>query len=656
MRTVSDSDLTPERTVPSKRARKPARLRKEALRTSHPLSVRDQRSLVSEFAAPREETVGAASSPRTTETPGEVLATSEPTLVSNLVVTRQRRQRVEIDLVCGSITEVRADAYVVGVFRNVTPDGATAAIDRELNGALHELIARRMVSGEVGEVTSFPTGRHRLNAGAVMMAGLGTIASYSDVTLELVGESIMRTALLTRLNDFAIVPLGAASGSYAGISFEMLLRGFVRALNTVPDGRLRGFTVCELNPERFNALRQTLYTLMRGDLFGDIEITLHEQRLPAPIATRSVTAPSVPEAVYLLVREDITQQGAYVAASVLTAGGKAAIVQGRQPIKDSDLDALAKKVAAQGVSDDEMSAFGTKLADMVLPREIRDLLGDELGAASGVTSRSLVVVHDAAMSRVPWETVQIGKAAPALGGGLTHRYDGGVLSVAKWREEGPTTQGLNVLLIVNPTEDLDGAEREGERITKLFSGLPGVTLDVLHAKEATRRELLRRFQLGKYDVMHYAGHAFFDPDNRARSGILCAGREVLAGADLASLSKLPSLVFFNACESARTRRSDGSERKIDEPTRGTIGLAESFLAGGVANYLGTYWPVSDTGAETFATTFYTALLRGDPLGPSLIKGRQAVRDKKLGDWANYVLYGRSEFKLALGSGRQTNPV
>ncbi len=128
-------------------------------------------------AARRDKTATAAVTPRTMEAPGEVLAAAGPTLVSNLVVTRQRRQRIEIDLVCGSITEVRADAYVVGVFRNVTPDGASAAIDRELNGALHELIARRMVSGEVGEVTSFPTGRHRLNAGAVMMAGLGTIAS-----------------------------------------------------------------------------------------------------------------------------------------------------------------------------------------------------------------------------------------------------------------------------------------------------------------------------------------------------------------------------------------------------------------------------------------------------------------------------------------------
>jgi CHAT domain len=145
------------------------------------------------------------------------------------------------------------------------------------------------------------------------------------------------------------------------------------------------------------------------------------------------------------------------------------------------------------------------------------------------------------------------------------------------------------------------------------------------------------------------------PSQRLSPRCNCEHVQPLSG-DFIRMSKLPSLVFFNAGEAARVRRSDGSERKFDEPTRGTIGFAESFLAGGVANYLGTYWPVNDTGAEAFATALYSALLRGDALGPSLIKGRHAVRDKKLGDWANYVLHGRPEFTLALGSGRQTNPV
>jgi CHAT domain-containing protein len=81
-------------------------------------------------------------------------------------------------------------------------------------------------------------------------------------------------------------------------------------------------------------------------------------------------------------------------------------------------------------------------------------------------------------------------------------------------------------------------------------------------------------------------------------------------------------------------------------TRGTIGFAESFLAGGVANYLGTYWPVNDAAAEIFAGTFYGALLQGEGLGAALLNGRKALLDASFGDWANYVLYGDPDFRMA----------
>jgi hypothetical protein len=289
-----------------------------------------------------------------------------------------------------------------------------------------------MVSGEVGEITSFPTGRHRLGAGTVMLAGLGTIDTYSDNSLELVGESIMRTVLLTRLSDFAIVPLGAASGGNVDMAFEKLLSGFLRALSTVPDGRLRGFSICELDPARFNELRQTLYRLLRSNIFGQVEITINEQRLPLPPVTRAALRAGFPETVYLLVREEPTEPGtANVAASVLTPGGKAAIVQGRRRVEDRDIDDIAKKLAESGIPNDRIAEFGKRLVTRILPDEVSDLLAQELKITDASPSRPLVVVHDASMSRIPWETIQIGGAAPALRGGLTHRYDGGVISVAK---------------------------------------------------------------------------------------------------------------------------------------------------------------------------------------------------------------------------------
>jgi CHAT domain-containing protein len=89
------------------------------------------------------------------------------------------------------------------------------------------------------------------------------------------------------------------------------------------------------------------------------------------------------------------------------------------------------------------------------------------------------------------------------------------------------------------------------------------------------------------------------------------------------------------------------QEKINEPVRGTVGFAEAFLAGGVANYVGTYWPVGDEAARKFAETFYGALLAGRPMGDAMIEARHAVRDLAVGaaDWADYVFYGNPRFVL-----------
>lgn len=614
------------------------------------LSAREQRNLAADLVAPPggPEDTPSAATPDPTRlggNSGSVVLAGDSRFLTNFVVRRSAVRRVELDLVLGSITEVRADAYVVGLFRNVHPGGAFAAVDRELGGALGEIVSRKMVSGEAGEVASFPTGRHRFGAAAVLVAGLGSFERYSDDVLELAAENVTRTALLTRLDDFAIVPVGAASGSTVAGALHALLRGFVRALSSFSDGRLRGITLCETDETRFSELRIATMDLLRGGLFGDMEVVLNERRLPeVTTERRSPASPTGPEPVYLLVRQEVDQQGqASVVASVLTAGGKAAIVQARKELDIAALNTEAAKLTRNGLKAADADGFGAKLAVLALPGDTIDVLDREL-SLDGV-NRPLVVVHDAPMSRVPWEAILVKGKAPARQGGVIHRYDGGSLSVTKWSDDRAAARDLKVLLVIDPTEDLDGARKEGERIRKLLRARD-IQFRELEGPQARKGELLRCFQSGEYDLVHYAGHAFFDPNHRAGSGILCHGHEVLSGGDLASLRQLPSLMFFNACESARVRRPGGLQAASNEPVRGTIGFAESFLAGGVANYLGTYWPVDDDAAEAFATEFYSMLLDGKTLGDAVLRGRQAVFGQGSGDWADYVLYGITSFRLA----------
>jgi CHAT domain-containing protein len=273
------------------------------------------------------------------------------------------------------------------------------------------------------------------------------------------------------------------------------------------------------------------------------------------------------------------------------------------------------------------------------------------------------VVHDAPMSRVPWEALALpdnGSTVwfPAAEKGLVHRYEADNLSVAKWLQHRIEDGVFSVLLVVDPTRDLQGARLEGQRVLELVRSVPGCIVDQLYQEEATRPALMAAFSSGKYDVIHYAGHAEFDATSPAQSGIVCHNGVLLTGADVAGLANLPALVFFNACESARVRKK-GSARE-DAKTRverldQAVGLAEAFMRGGVANFLGTYWPVGDTAAEVFARDFYTGVLQGNAIGTAIQAGRRAVSDLKSKDWANYTFYGAADFVLKDISGPPRQP-
>jgi CHAT domain-containing protein len=72
-------------------------------------------------------------------------------------------------------------------------------------------------------------------------------------------------------------------------------------------------------------------------------------------------------------------------------------------------------------------------------------------------------------------------------------------------------------------------------------------------------------------------------------------------------------------------------------------VAEAFLAGGVANFLGTHWPVGDQAALAFSSVFYRELTGGAEIGRCMLAARQRVLALDSIDWADYVLYGTPDF-------------
>ena len=574
-----------------------------------------------------------------------------PLSVEPIVVARKRQGRFDINLALGDITQVNSRAIVLGLFKGVRPAGAAVAIDRQLDGAISDFTERRMITGQLGEIFMMPAGRYRAGADIVLFAGLGNYESLNHETLRLVAENVARALIRTRVDEFATVMIGSGSGLPANEVMEQLVHGFIRGVQDT-DGKswLRSLTFCENDPSRFALMHRTVIGLSTSPLFDDTELTLEAYQLPAPPVTLHTDRrpPSGPSPAYLMVRNEPGKPGAGSAdgtrpilrASVLTAGSNATVVTDALEIDATALDRHLESIETRLFTPDTLEEFGKTLGEMTLPPLVRD-------AVRKITDRQLVVINDAWSSRIPWEAINLDGRIPAAESGMSRKYEAENLSVAKWLESRCLETQLTVLLIVNPTEDLPGAEEEGNRIIDILSKDDNVSLTILRREEATFSAIRAALRSGRFDVVHYAGHAFFDPENRANSGIICHGQQVLSGRDLSQLERLPALVFFNACESGRIRSPAVRARGAGTSTRiqTNAGLAESLLRAGVGNYLGTYWPVGDKEAKIFGETFYEAIISGDSLGDAINGGRRKVRNLPSVDWADYILYGSPEFVI-----------
>jgi hypothetical protein len=574
-----------------------------------------------------------------------------PTMrLEHVVVGRRRQRSIEVRLARGSITEASARALVLGIFRSVEPGGAAAAIDQRLNGAIKEFTTRRMFSGDAGEMFAMPTGRHLLRADTILFAGLGAFDRFSDDVQQFVAENVVRTFVRTQVEDFATVLWGTNSGVTTGQALNNQLRGYFKGLlEADADHSLRRITLCEFDATRFDEIKAEIYRLSATGLFAEIQVTFDEVQLPevnivATTARRSQVA-VVPRFGYLIVNQEFaTPERLTLRSSVLTAAAHASVISETQVVPRKALDRHLRQIESSEFTKARLRKYGDTLADLTLHPSVRQAL-------ASMKDNHLIVVHDAAASRIPWETMSVDGWFPAGTCGLSRRFASEGLSVAKWSESRRLGTTLDVLLVVNPTGDLPGAELEGERLETLLRRDHAVRLTVLKRRQATRARVTQEIRSGAHDVLHYAGHAHFDPVVHSRSGISLSDG-VLSGAHLASLGDLPALMFFNACESGRVRggaraRKPNPRRQIAKRIDDNIGLAEAFLRGGTANYIGTYWPVGDEAAESFSTTLYAALVEGQCVGEAINCGRKAV--EKLGsvDWADYILYGSYDFALKL---------
>ena len=538
----------------------------------------------------------------------------------------------------GDVANASASAIAVAVLRGVPASGAAADIDARLGGVIGDWLQHRVVSGDAGHITPIPRSLQkkgpRLRT-AHLLVGLGRFDRLSLDVIEHAAENLGRFAEQPGYRSLATVAWGSHSGTAPADSFAAQIRGLLRA-------RAAGQT---------SLTRVDLHVLTRADA-QEVQTRLADfvksrpagsLRLAALAPVRSAArtrSRRVPGTAHLIISAE-SRKGRKETwrASLLTGGTSAAIYSQSREFASAELEKLDAEFLKESLTVARVKSLGGKLAALTLhPALARALLGSRGQAVS--------LVHDAAGGRVPWETLHIRGWCPALENGLSRRYATADLVPARFDTERRAQRDLAVLVIANPTGDLPGADAERERITAILGRSRKVRVTEVTHTAATLARVTAEFESGRHDVIHYAGHGYFDAQRPGESGLVLADGE-LTGAHLAALGRLPPLVVFNACESGRLRRGAGARagsQRRDQGMRVNLSLAETLLRAGLAHYIGTHWPVADAAATAFATAFYRQLLRGS-IGGALVNARRAVHALGSPDWADYIHYGDAEFRL-----------
>lgn len=147
---------------------------------------------------------------------------------------------------------------------------------------------------------------------------------------------------------------------------------------------------------------------------------------------------------------------------------------------------------------------------------------------------------------------------------------------------------------------LPDALQEAKRIANLY---PGSLL--LTGPQADKETFFR--ELGKYPLVHFAGHAILNERNPLLSLLALAPAGTDSGAlyarEIYSLdASRTQLVVLAGCGTASGYVPDNE---------GVTNLARSFLAAGVPTVVASLWKIDDRASSEFWYTFYRKLLSGE---------------------------------------------
>lgn len=167
----------------------------------------------------------------------------------------------------------------------------------------------------------------------------------------------------------------------------------------------------------------------------------------------------------------------------------------------------------------------------------------------------------------------------------------------------------------------------------------------LGAKEAGATRLLTNQEVnetlpelfGQYPVVHFAGHAVFNPEEPMASGLVFADGSILSAANILEANALKTncgkLLVLSACQTGVNMVTAGGE---------ILGLARALMYAGMPNLVLSLWEVVDRSTSIHMQHFHQYWKSGDlSISEALQRAqKQAIAEKQpIHSWAPFIHMG-----------------
>ena len=248
---------------------------------------------------------------------------------------------------------------------------------------------------------------------------------------------------------------------------------------------------------------------------------------------------------------------------------------------------------------------------------------------------------------VPWEIMHTGEYFVSL------KCSFGISPILKEeqiivKKDSQPIKQLRVLFVVDSKKNLPNSISETETIQSMLNKNPRITHSTLRGDGATVEAVQKAFLYGNFDIIHFATHAEFEKDVPKESGITLFDG-ILGPQEIKNHLEgmTPSLIFMNACESARTK-----ELSYYYSHNELTSIAMGFIRAGASSFIGTTRKVKDISAADIGVTFYEHLLSKHTVGESLMMAKKEFFDNDSNDdlsWSAFTLYGDPDLEIDFDS-------